>query len=94
MITIEEIEKIYEEIKPKPDYHFECYGGGLLKVVDFWGNKDTLYCINEGIKDWATPACENCDGILEGNWQLTDRDRYEELGMRKLLNAIMIILNS
>ena len=32
-------------------------------------------------------------GILEGNWQLTDRDRYEELGMRKLIKEIKNYLN-
>jgi hypothetical protein len=63
-MTQELLDKIYNETLNKPNsFHYVCYGGGTVKMVDKHTNEKTFTCKYQGDKNWITPACEKCTGL-------------------------------
>jgi hypothetical protein len=63
-MTQELLDKIYNETLNKPSsFHYLCYGGGNVKMVDKHTNEKTFTCKYQGDKNWLTPACEKCTGL-------------------------------
>jgi hypothetical protein len=89
MLTEEDLDRVYEKVKPKPQrYHHICYAGNLGKRVDTWSNEINFKCPDKGMHNWISPSCEKCDGLLKGTFELSEYQEWEDFGMQKLLKAI------
>lgn len=67
--------QILEKHLRKPGlYRHTCGGGGTVKMVDVWTEKQDYTCKYQGAKNWITPACEGCTGLVQEEVQLNDRD--------------------
>ena len=90
MITKEQIEAIYNEIKEKPKtFHHLCYGGSTVKMVDVISHERHYTCRYQGDKNWMTPVCENCKGLDAVNEELTDYQKSMNYGIDKFFNALL-----
>lgn len=88
-MTKELLDKIYNEILNKPNsFHYICYGGGTVKIIDKHTNEKTFTCIFQGDKNWLTPACEKCTGLTAENKSLSEYEQTLNYGMRRLYEAL------
>jgi len=76
----EKLPSIKEEIKPD-SYHFFCYGGSTIKLIDERNEKDEFNCGRKGKIDWSCPACEKCNGRIKGDYCLNE---YQEIKNDKI----------
>jgi hypothetical protein len=89
VLTEKDLDYIYEQVKPTPQrYHHICYAGNCYKKIDTWSNEIIFKCPDKGIHSWMTPVCEKCDGLLKGDFELSQYQEWEDMGMQKLLKAI------
>ena len=89
IMTQELLDKIYNETLNKPSsFHFLCYGGGTVKMVDKHINEKTFTCKYQGDKNWLTPSCEKCTGLTAESESLTDYAQTLNYGMRSLYDAL------
>jgi len=78
-----------EQSKHKPEYyHFVCFGGSTVKMLDTWNQESEIHCQHEGKKNWMTPMCENCKGT-KGHLDLREYQESENSGIEKLKNKIL-----
>jgi hypothetical protein len=83
------LDKIYNETLIKPSlFHHVCYGGGTVKMVDKYTNKETYTCSYQGDKSWITPLCEKCTGLVAEVKSLTSHQEDYNSGMKELYTAI------
>jgi hypothetical protein len=72
---IKALPKEKEEIKPT-EYRYICYGGSVCTRIDDWGDKKIKECPYKGDINWAVPACEKCDGKINGDLINTEYEEY------------------
>jgi hypothetical protein len=88
-MTQELLDKIYNETLNKPSsFHYICYGGGTVKMVDKHTNEKTFTCRYQGDKNWLTPACKKCAGLTAESESLTEYSQTLNYGMRSLYDAL------
>lgn len=88
-MTQELLDKIYNETLNKPSsFHYLCYGGGPVKMVNKHTSEKTFTCKYQGDKNWITPACEKCTGLTAESESLTEYSQTLNYGMRSLYDAI------
>jgi hypothetical protein len=73
---IKALPKEKEEIKPT-EYRYICYGGSVCTRIDDWGDKKIKECPYKGDINWAVPACEKCDGKINGDLINTEYEEYK-----------------
>lgn len=88
--AIEKCSEIVKDLSPKANsFHYLCYGGSTCTRIDFWGKEKNVNCKWRGDKNWMCPICENCDGILKGDFALTKYEQTEKYLVGKIAQAIM-----
>lgn len=93
MFNIKRLKQIYESCLEKPFlYEFICYGGSTLKIVNERSAQPTMQCSHAREKHWMTPACADCNGVLKGSYNLTDRKEAMNYGVKQLYDAIYVEL--
>ena len=65
-MTKEKVLRILDRHLNKPrNYHFVCYGGSSIRMIDKWSCANTHECTYQGDKNWMTPLCETCKGLTQ-----------------------------
>lgn len=87
------LDKIYNEVIEKPkSYHFLCYGGSTIKMVDIDTHEKIFTCRFQGDDNWMTPACKECKGLEAESESLTDYQSTYNYGMQRLYDALSFAL--
>jgi hypothetical protein len=47
-------------------FYFVCYGGTMVKRVDFKSTEQFYQCLHTGNLIAGFPSCKDCDGKMEG----------------------------
>ena len=88
-ITLEQINKVLEETKYKPNkYYHKCGGGATITRIDFWSDNEIEQCRHAGDDNWVCPWCKTCDGKHEGWSKLTDWEEGKNRGMEELASKL------
>lgn len=88
-MTIEQLDQIYNEALEKPrSFHYVCYGGGTVKMVDAHWDLPIYKCRFQGDENWITPMCKNCKGLIGEYMELTEYQSTFNYGIKRLYGAI------
>ena len=74
--------------KPQ-DYHFVCYGGSSVLIVDEWSHKNTFKCRYQGDKNWMASVCEKCKGLTQKDKRLTHVQTMENYVLNEFAKDII-----
>ena len=86
----EKVLRILDRYLYKPrGYHFICYGGGSVKMVDKWSDSNSFKCRYQGDKNWITPACEKCKGLIRDDKELSSENEMQNYCMSKFAESII-----
>lgn len=90
IITDKALREVAERTKKKPVmYHFVCHGGNTVKMIDTWQVLPQLTCPHKGRTVWDTPNCKACNGVLTGDLEIRDEDRYFNRGVAALVEQLL-----
>lgn len=85
-----ELDNIYKESLEKPErFHHLCYAGGSTKIIDTWASNKKYICRYQGDKNWMTPSCEKCKGLISKIPTLTRNQRFINEGIKRLYDKII-----
>ncbi|MFA5152870.1 MAG: hypothetical protein WC554_09945 [Clostridia bacterium] len=89
-MTKEKLTEIFNAIIEKPSsFHFVCYGGSSIKMIDTRSDKPNFECKHQGDKSWMTPSCENCKGLIATERTLNDYQQQFNSGVEAFYNKLL-----
>ncbi len=74
--------------KPR-DYHFFCYGGGSVPMINIWSPENTYKCKYQDDKNWMTPLCETCTGLTQKERKLPNNEMMENYLLKRFAETII-----
>jgi hypothetical protein len=103
-MDIEKIEELLEGMKNKPSgYHYQCWASGTTKAIDEWGDNPILKCkyyreVFSAIGNYPNgKGCgyncknSNCNGFIQGDWVLTEREYQENYTIDRIIQKIKML---
>ena len=89
-MTKEKVLRILDRHLNEPrDYHFVCYGGSSIPMLDIWSHENTYKCVYQGDKNWMTPICENCKGLKQKEKRLPYNETMQNYILKSFAETII-----
>ena len=105
-MTNDKLIELIETFKNEPtNYHYLCWAGTTTETINSWGNEPLLKChyyqdIDGFLRSHIGKGCGYtdgecyCNGIIQGDWELTDMERHENYGIDKVIRKLKELLEN